>query len=134
MSPWFGPRLDHGVSWSWRSTAPTVRAAADAAAAQAAGETLDFDQLVRYARDDDWPLTAPRATAPLLTPREREVAELVAEGLTNRQIADRHAVSARTVASHLESIRRKPDLPTRAHITAWITRERIVAQAEVRHH
>jgi LuxR family transcriptional regulator, maltose regulon positive regulatory protein len=49
-----------------------------------------------------------------LTPREREVLVLVAEGLTNRDIARRLVVSEHTVHRHVTSILRKLDLPTRA--------------------
>ena len=52
---------------------------------------------------------SPRRSGPadrrLLTPREREVAELVAAGLSNRQIAERLVISERTAEAHLEHIR-----------------------------
>ena len=47
-----------------------------------------------------------------VTPREREVLALVAEGLTNRQIAARLVVSEHTVHRHVTNILRKLDLPT----------------------
>jgi DNA-binding CsgD family transcriptional regulator len=57
-----------------------------------------------------------------LSPREGEVARLVAEGLTNREIATRLFISERTVESHLERIRRKLGFHHRSEIAAWITR------------
>jgi predicted ATPase/DNA-binding CsgD family transcriptional regulator len=54
-----------------------------------------------------------------LTRREREVAALVAEGLTNHQIAKRLFVSERTVDSHLEHIRQKLDFSSRSQIATW---------------
>lgn len=54
-----------------------------------------------------------------LTQREREVAALVAEGLTNRQIAERLFISERTADGHLEHIREKLGVRSRAQITAW---------------
>jgi DNA-binding NarL/FixJ family response regulator len=42
-----------------------------------------------------------------LTPREREVALLVAEGLTNRRIACERTISERTVITHVDRILRK---------------------------
>jgi non-specific serine/threonine protein kinase len=64
---------------------------------------------------------SPRATG--LTPREREVAALVVEGLTNRQIARRLGVAECTAASHLEHIRDKLGVQSRAQIAAWAVAE-----------
>jgi DNA-binding CsgD family transcriptional regulator/sugar lactone lactonase YvrE len=55
----------------------------------------------------------------LLTPREREVAELVAAGLSNRQIAERLVISERTAEAHVEHIRTKLECRSRAQIAAW---------------
>jgi len=55
-----------------------------------------------------------------LTRREREVANLVAEGLTNREIATRLFISERTAESHVEQIRGKLGFHSRAQIAAWV--------------
>lgn len=55
----------------------------------------------------------------LLTRRESEIAALVAEGLTNREIAERLFISERTADGHLEHIREKLGVRNRAQITAW---------------
>ena len=54
-----------------------------------------------------------------LSSRELEVAELVAQGLTNREIAQRLIISARTVESHVEHINAKLGFARRARIFAW---------------
>jgi DNA-binding CsgD family transcriptional regulator/DNA-binding beta-propeller fold protein YncE len=54
-----------------------------------------------------------------LTRREREVAALVAEGLTNRDIATRLFISERTVDGHLEHIREKLGVSSRAQVATW---------------
>lgn len=54
-----------------------------------------------------------------LTRREREIAALVGQGLTNKQIASRLVVSERTVESHVSSILRKLRMSTRSQIAAW---------------
>jgi DNA-binding CsgD family transcriptional regulator/sugar lactone lactonase YvrE len=58
-----------------------------------------------------------------LSRRELEVAQLVAEGLTNREIATRLFVSERTVDGHLEHIREKLGVNSRAQVAAWVVRE-----------
>jgi DNA-binding NarL/FixJ family response regulator len=63
-------------------------------------------QLVGRSRVDD-PLAE-------LTPREREVLELMAEGRSNQAIAERMFVTLRAVEKHVTSIFTKLDLPTSA--------------------
>lgn len=60
---------------------------------------------------------------PGLTRREREVAALVAQGLTNREIAARLFISERTAESHVEQIRNKLGFHSRAQIAAWVAGE-----------
>ncbi len=50
---------------------------------------------------------------PIVTRREQDVLRLLAEGLTNRQIADRLVISEHTVHRHVTNILRKLDLPSR---------------------
>jgi pimeloyl-ACP methyl ester carboxylesterase/DNA-binding CsgD family transcriptional regulator len=59
---------------------------------------------------------------PRLTRRELEVARLVADGLTNQAIARRLSVAPRTAEAHVENIRRKLEVRSRAQIAAWVTR------------
>ncbi len=58
----------------------------------------------------------------LLTPRQLEVAELLSQGLSNRQIAERLVVTERTVASHIEHILDKLNLSSRTQIALWAAR------------
>ena len=51
------------------------------------------------------------------------MAALVAEGLTNRQIAARLAVSERTVDSHVAHVLAKLGVAARAQVAAWVARE-----------
>jgi DNA-binding NarL/FixJ family response regulator len=53
------------------------------------------------------------------------VAELIADGLTNQSIATRLAVAPRTAEAHVENIRRKLGVRSRAQIAAWVTEHRI---------
>lgn len=69
---------------------------------------------------------AERAVAgPRLTTREQEVAGLVAQGLTNHAIAVRLCIAPRTAEAHVENIRRKLAVRSRAQIAAWVTGQRL---------
>jgi pimeloyl-ACP methyl ester carboxylesterase/DNA-binding CsgD family transcriptional regulator len=63
-----------------------------------------------------------------LTERELEVAGLVAEGLTNHSIAVRLSIAPRTAEAHVENIRRKLAVHSRAQIAAWVTEHRLRAE------
>jgi DNA-binding CsgD family transcriptional regulator len=58
-----------------------------------------------------------------LSPREREVAQMVAEGLSNREIAERLVLSQRTAANHVQHVLTKLGFARRAEIAAWVARE-----------
>ena len=70
-------------------------------------------------------LGEPASPGPKLTGRELEVAELVAAGLTNQAIARRLSVAPRTAEAHVENIRRKLEVRSRAQIAAWVTEHRL---------
>ncbi|MEU0459363.1 methylmalonyl-CoA mutase family protein, partial [Streptomyces sp. NPDC006129] len=63
-------------------------------------------------------------TAVRLTRRETEVAQLVAEGLANQQIADRLVIARRTAEGHVERILSKLGFSNRSQIAAWVTAQR----------
>jgi non-specific serine/threonine protein kinase len=54
-----------------------------------------------------------------LTKRQLAVARLVAQGLTNREIASRLYISDRTAEGHVEQIRNKLGFSSRAQVAAW---------------
>ena len=57
-----------------------------------------------------------------LTPREREIALLVARGLSNAQIATRLGVTERTVKNRLTVVFHKLDVRSRVQLALWIRR------------
>lgn len=59
------------------------------------------------------------AGPPSLTPREREVAALLAEGLSNSQLAERLYISPRTAAVHVSNILAKLGMSSRTEVAAW---------------
>ena len=67
--------------------------------------------------------TAPAAPAGELTPQERQIAELAAQGLTNRDIAARLYLSPRTVGYHLHKIFPKLGITARAQLRDALTQE-----------
>ena len=58
----------------------------------------------------------------MLTRRERQVADLVADGLTNREIASRLVLSERTAQNHVQHILDKLELPNRSQIAVWVSK------------
>ena len=85
-----------------------------------AGRAMPLRSATEYALSDE---PAPRAPGPL-TRRELEVADLVAEGLTNRRISTRLSISERTVATHVGRILKKLGLRSRAQLATWTTERR----------
>jgi two-component system, NarL family, response regulator DevR len=70
--------------------------------------------------DDGAPAAGPKATEGVqLTPRQREVIELISEGMSNKKIAAELHISVHTVKSHIRHIMKKLDLNTRLQISAW---------------
>jgi DNA-binding CsgD family transcriptional regulator len=89
--------------------------------ALAQGQAMELERAIGYALSTEEPS---RATASLehpadLTSREAEVLELVAEGLTNIQVAQRLFLSPRTVDTHLTSIYRKLGVSSRSAATRF---------------
>jgi len=70
-------------------------------------------------------LCEPAIPGPRLTGRELQVAELIAQGLTNQAIARRLSIAPRTAEAHVENIRRKLQVHSRAQIAAWVTEHRL---------
>ncbi len=65
-------------------------------------------------------IAAVNTAPPKLSRREREVARLVAEGLTSREIGAKLFISERTAEGHVEQIRNKLGFRTRAQVAAWV--------------
>ncbi len=96
-------------------------AAYDDGVRQGAAATLDdaLQELVEVAPARRRDPATHQHTASLLTRREREIAGLVARGLTNREIADELVLSTRTVETHVDHVLRKLDFRSRTQIATW---------------
>ncbi|BAH51966.1 protein kinase domain-containing protein [Rhodococcus opacus] len=95
------------------------------AAAHRRGEQLGFDAAIAYALRKAQPgASAPESGASTrLTKREHEVADLIAEGLTNQAIADRLVISPRTAQGHVEHILAKLGFTSRTQVAAWVVEQ-----------
>ena len=88
-----------------------------------AGSRLSRDAAVRLALGETGPAAVAAsgsAGAGLLAKREMEVARLVADGLSNKEIGARLFISEHTVDSHVRSILNKLGCGSRAQIAAWM--------------
>ena len=97
------------------------------------GSQLDLDAMVALALEtinEAAPTAVPIEPSPL-TRRELEVADLVADGLSNPEIAARLFISVRTAQGHVENILRKLGFNSRTRIAAWVTQRRLAQQAQV---
>ncbi|MBY8856819.1 protein kinase [Nocardia sp. CA2R105] len=90
-----------------------------------AGESMDIDAAIAFALEEQPLSPAPVArSSGELTKREREVADLVAEGLTNKAVASRLVISLRTAQGHVEHILAKLGFTSRTQIAAWVAEQR----------
>ncbi len=101
------------------------------AAAFRRGSEFGPDESIAYALDEaDTEESAPVEAETPLTEREREVAVLITEGLSNREIADRLVISRRTAEGHVHRILRKLGFDSRAQIAAWVTQTAVAGSRD----
>jgi len=97
------------------------------------GAELTLDDAIGYALKDRTaePAPATGAGSPgtagignVLTRREWQICELVADGLTNKEVAARLCISQRTAESHVQNVLNKLGFTGREHISAWVVAHR----------
>ncbi|MFD4441088.1 ATP-binding protein [Nocardia sp. NPDC058519] len=92
-------------------------------AALAKGRAMAIDEAVAYGLGEQSTDTKPTwGPGVALTKRERQVAGLITQGLTNKQIAAELVISQRTAAGHVEHILTKLGFTSRAQVAAWIAK------------
>ena len=99
--------------------------------ARTEGRAMTLERAVEYALSEEDPephvIPTPKRPPPVgprsdvLTRREEEVAAMVAQGMSNRQIAQELFLSEHTVKRHISKILRKLGLASRAEVAAWTT-------------
>jgi DNA-binding CsgD family transcriptional regulator len=106
-------------------------------AAWEAGRAMPLDEIMAEALEEDEftssqeteRVAAAGASGPL-SRREREVAALIAQGCTNRQIARELVITEATAAKHIEHILDKLGLSSRAQVAVWVTQHGLLAGAQ----
>ena len=101
---------------------------------------MTLEQTIAFASTEPETLLKEEALAPSLSPlqaakeqfdgltaRERQVAALVAQGKSNREIADVLVVSGRTAAAHVSNILSKLEFTSRTQIATWAIEKGLVA-------
>jgi DNA-binding CsgD family transcriptional regulator len=86
------------------------------------GQALEVDEAVAYAQRGRGERKRPSSGWASLTPMERQVVDLVADGLRNTEIATRLFVAPSTIKTHLAHAFAKLDVSTRAELAALATR------------
>lgn len=122
----FGDQLYGSSDWQARREEYERRARIDLGApayemAHRHGASLNRREVLRYAIERVRPARLP-ATASVLSPRELEVSRLVAQGQSNRDIADSLVLSPRTVEGHVGRILTKLGFSSRIQLAVWVER------------
>jgi DNA-binding CsgD family transcriptional regulator len=113
----------------WLSEARAALRPEDATAAWESGRSLGLDQvIVEVMQFDPSRVSVSRNTDALspLSAREREVAALLAQGLSNRDIAERLVVSERTAENHVQHVLNRLGLRSRAQVAAWAVEHGVI--------
>jgi len=87
------------------------------------GAAMSVDDAVAFALEEDLPTRSTNrdeSGAAVLTRREREIALLIAEGLSNKDIASRLVISKRTAEGHVEHILTKLGFTSRTQVATWV--------------
>jgi non-specific serine/threonine protein kinase len=104
----------------------------------AKGRAMTLEQAIKYALSEDEEPPTEALTVPeeplvdsgqrpaTLTPREREVAALVAQELTDHRIAKELVISERTVTTHVHKILKKLNFRSRVQIAAWAMEQELL--------
>lgn len=92
------------------------------------GEAVLSPAVTRLVIEDylRWGDLQPKESENRLSPREREVLQLIAEGYTNREIADILCISIKTVQSHRSSLMQKLDLHDRGDLIKYAIQKKII--------
>jgi non-specific serine/threonine protein kinase len=91
-----------------------------------AGKRMSTDEAIAFALDEKKPARIDTRVDAKVTPlskRELEVAALIAEGMSNKEIGSRCFLSERTVETHVSNILNKLGINSRVEVAGWVARE-----------
>ena len=126
------PDIEQARTSAVERTLARALGAQDADTLMHTGRTMPVQQAVDLAQavaSGAAPGDADRSDQVPLTPRERQVAALVASGRTNRQIGRVLGISEKTAEVHLHHVMSKLDARSRAEVAAWAVTHRLSAPA-----
>jgi DNA-binding NarL/FixJ family response regulator len=106
----------------------------------AEGQAMSLDEVVAYALAAEHAESGPARPSEKkadpsrspLTPREGEVAVLIARGLSNREIAEALFITPRTADTHVMNILTKLGLHSRARVAAWTSERGLLTRGDRR--
>jgi non-specific serine/threonine protein kinase len=110
---------DHARTEEWLQVARRGLGEPGFLAAWRSGESLPLEEAIREAASIEAIDIEKSPARTRLSPREREVAALVAQGCTNQQIAARLIFTEATAAKHVEHILEKLGFTSRVQIASW---------------
>jgi DNA-binding NarL/FixJ family response regulator len=103
----------------------------DAVVRVAAGDAVFSPKLAGFVLDaftgEQPPSAASTDELDVLSPREREVLQLIARGYTYREAAGELFLSVKTIETHVSSVLRKLQLSNRRELTRWVTERRLLS-------
>jgi DNA-binding NarL/FixJ family response regulator len=102
---------------------------ADAIERVAGGDAVFSPRLAGFVLDSFTAVPAPVAEPDeldILTPREREVLQLIARGYTYKESAEELFVSVKTIETHVSAVLRKLQLSNRRELTRWASERRLL--------
>ncbi|PWK81769.1 putative ATPase [Lentzea atacamensis] len=89
------------------------------------GMDLELEEAISFAIGEQLAEETPTSAAPTpLTKREQQVADLIAGGMSNKEIAAKLVIARRTAEGHVERILQKLGFTSRAQIATWVTERR----------
>ncbi|WP_083267757.1 ATP-binding protein [Lentzea guizhouensis] len=122
--PMFGSRYFGTPHGECESAAVAALGEADFRVAFRRGMDLELEDAISFAIGEEPAEPEPVAPPTPLTRREQQVADLIAGGMSNKEIAARLVIARRTAEGHVERILQKLGFTSRAQIATWVTERR----------